>query len=59
MDNCLKKLIAKENLSHDEMTDLMQSIMSGGLSPNYVSGILTALSIKERPLMKFLLRLKC
>src|SRR6056300_784511 len=46
MDNCLKKLIAKENLSHDEMTDLMQSIMSGGLSPNYVSGILTALSIK-------------
>jgi anthranilate phosphoribosyltransferase len=46
MDNFLKKLIAKENLSHDEMTDLMQLIMSGGLSPNYVSGILTALSIK-------------
>ena len=46
MDNYLRKLIAKENLSHDEMTDLMQSIMSGGLSPNYVSGILTALSIK-------------
>ncbi|MFY0649220.1 MAG: anthranilate phosphoribosyltransferase [Methylophilaceae bacterium] len=46
MDNCLKKLIAKENLSHDEMTNLMQLIMSGGLSHNYVSGILTALSIK-------------
>ena len=46
MDNFLKQLIVKENLSHDEMTDLMQSIMSGGLSPNYVSGILTALSIK-------------
>ena len=46
MDNFLKQLIAKENLSHDEMTDLMQLIMSGGLSPNYVSGILTALSIK-------------
>ena len=46
MDNFLKQLIAKQNLSHDEMTDLMQSIMSGGLSPNYVSGILTALSIK-------------
>jgi anthranilate phosphoribosyltransferase len=28
------------------MIDLMQSIMSGGLSPNYVSAILTALSIK-------------
>tara|TARA_Y100000022_G_scaffold194570_1_gene199122 strand:- start:33900 stop:34904 length:1005 start_codon:yes stop_codon:yes gene_type:complete len=46
MSNFLKKLIAKENLSHNEMTDLMQSIMSGGLSPNYVSAILTALSIK-------------
>ena len=46
MDNFLKQLIVKENLSHDEMTDLMQLIMSGGLSPNYVSGILTALSIK-------------
>ena len=46
MDNFLKQLIAKENLSHDEMTDLMQLIMSGELSPNYVSGILTALSIK-------------
>jgi anthranilate phosphoribosyltransferase len=46
MDNFLKQLIAKENLSHDEMTDLMQLIISGGLSPNYVSGILTALSIK-------------
>ncbi|NCV28101.1 MAG: anthranilate phosphoribosyltransferase [Nitrosomonadales bacterium] len=46
MDNYLKKLIAKENLSHHEMIDLMQLIMSGGLSPNYVSGILTALSIK-------------
>ncbi len=46
MDNFLKQLIAKENLSHDEMTDLMKLIMSGGLSPNYVSGILTALSIK-------------
>jgi anthranilate phosphoribosyltransferase len=46
MSNFLKKLIAKENLSHIEMTDLMQSIMSGGLSPNYVSAILTALSIK-------------
>ena len=46
MSNFLKKLIAQENLSHNEMTDLMQSIMSGGLSPNYVSAILTALSIK-------------
>ncbi|AKO64930.1 anthranilate phosphoribosyltransferase [Methylophilales bacterium MBRSG12] len=46
MSNFLKKLIAKENLSHNEMTDLMKSIMSGGLSPNYVSAILTALSIK-------------
>jgi len=46
MSNFLKKLIVKENLSHNEMTDLMQSIMSGGLSPNYVSAILTALSIK-------------
>ena len=46
MDNFLKQLIVKENLSHDEMTDLMQLIISGGLSPNYVSGILTALSIK-------------
>ena len=46
MDNFLKKLIVKENLSHNEMTDLMQSIMSGGLSPNLVSAILTALSIK-------------
>ena len=46
MSNFLKKLIAKENLSHNEMTVLMQSIMSGGLSPNYVSAILTALSIK-------------
>ena len=46
MSNFLKKLIAKENLTHNEMTDLMQSIMSGGLSPNYVSAILTALSIK-------------
>ena len=46
MSNFLKKLIAKENLSHNEMTDLMQSIMSGGLSPNYVSAVLTALSIK-------------
>ena len=46
MSNFLKKLITKENLSHNEMTDLMQSIMSGGLSPNYVSAILTALSIK-------------
>lgn len=46
MSNFLNKLIAKENLSHNEMTDLMQSIMSGGLSPNYVSAILTALSIK-------------
>ena len=46
MSNFLKKLITKENLSYNEMTDLMQSIMSGGLSPNYVSAILTALSIK-------------
>ena len=46
MSNFLKKLIAKENLSYNEMTDLMQSIMSGELSPNYVSAILTALSIK-------------
>ena len=46
MDNFLKKLIVKENLSHNEMTNLMQSIMSGGLSPNLVSAILTALSIK-------------
>ena len=46
MSNFLKKLIAKENLSYNEMTDLMQSIMSGGLSPNYVSATLTALSIK-------------
>lgn len=46
MSNFLNKLIAKENLSNNEMTDLMQSIMSGGLSPNYVSAILTALSIK-------------
>jgi anthranilate phosphoribosyltransferase len=46
MDNYLQKLIQLNDLEYDEMLNLMNLIMSGDLSSNYISAILAALSIK-------------
>lgn len=42
----LKKLVAGENLSHDEMRDAMLLLMSGKANDAEIAGFLTALSMK-------------
>jgi anthranilate phosphoribosyltransferase len=44
--NMLNKVVDKQDLSHEEMKDAMDIIMSGGATPAQISGFITALRMK-------------
>lgn len=46
MKNALTKLLAKQDLTRDEMTAAMEAIMTGGATPAQIAAFLTALRLK-------------